>query len=173
MDRIIYGFYTAPMGEMIIGKTPKGLCWLGFMVEGYKGDGLSRMKSHFKSYELVEDSSEISDLGDEIIAKWKNGQEADVNVDLHGSTFQKSVWKALLDIHKGQVKSYGDVANDIGAPKAARAVGSAVGENPVSLIIPCHRVVQKSGALGNYGWGVELKREILKSEGIDIQSIKG
>lgn len=91
---------------------------------------------------------------------------ADIPLDLRGTDFQISVWQALLKIPKGQVVSYGDVANDIGSPNASRAVGTAVGENPVSLVVPCHRVVQASGKLGNYGWGVGLKEKILKAEGL-------
>ncbi|MGH1456966.1 MAG: methylated-DNA--[protein]-cysteine S-methyltransferase [Alphaproteobacteria bacterium] len=168
MEKITYGFFDTPMGEMVIGSSDKGLCWLGFMVDGYKGDGFSRMKAHFKSAEFVRDDNEIADIGFVILNAWEKGEENLIPVDLRGTTFQKSVWQALLDIRRGEVKSYGDVANDLGMPKAARAVGSAVGENPVSLIVPCHRVLQKSGAIGNYGWGVDLKRQILCEEGIAV-----
>jgi len=164
MENITYGFYKSPLGEMIIGTTDKGLCWLGFMIAGYKGDGLSRMKGHFKDASFRQDDKFIEKLGQEIISAWERGTEKEIMLDLQGSDFQKSVWRDLLNIKKGQVRSYGDVANDIGKPKASRAVGSAVGENPVSLIVPCHRVVQKSGALGNYGWGVDLKKRILERE---------
>jgi AraC family transcriptional regulator, regulatory protein of adaptative response / methylated-DNA-[protein]-cysteine methyltransferase len=163
-DQIIYGFYPSPMGEMILGKTDAGLCWLGFMVDGYKGNGLTRMKAHFKNAAFKQDDAAIKILGDDVLDAWRQGRESEFPLDLRGTPFQKSVWRALLAIRKGQVCSYGDVANDIGNPKASRAVGSAVGENPVSLIVPCHRVVQKSGALGNYGWGVDLKRTILAME---------
>lgn len=168
MEKITYGFFDAPMGEMVIGVTEKGLCWLGFMVEGYKGNGLKRMKAHFKDAEFVCDNREIADIGRTIMHAWEVGEEHLIPVDLRGTTFQKSVWQALLDIRRGEVKSYGDVANDLGMPKAARAVGSAVGENPVSLIVPCHRVLQKSGGLGNYGWGTDLKRQILEEEGVCV-----
>ena len=166
MEKITYGFFNSPIGEMVIGASEKGLCWLGFMVDGYKGDGFTRMKAYFKDAEFVHDNQEISEIGKAIMHAWEKGEEHLIPVDLRGTTFQKSVWQALLDIRRGEVRSYGDVANDIGLPKAARAVGSAVGENPVSLIVPCHRVLQKSGALGNYGWGVDLKRQILQEEGV-------
>lgn len=168
MEKITYGFFDAPMGEMVIGVSDVGLCWIGFMVDGYKGDGFSRMKSHFKDVELVRDDREIDDVGRTVLAAWEIGEEQLIPVDLRGTPFQQSVWQSLLDIRRGEVRSYGDVANDLGLPKAARAVGTAVGENPVSLIVPCHRVVQKSGGLGNYGWGVEMKRNILKAEGLKV-----
>ena len=164
MEKIIYGFYPSSRGEMVLGKTDKGLCWLGFMVAGYKGDGLERMRAHFSAAEFVHDDEALRDLGDQVMKAWERGTESEIELDLHGSSFQKAVWEALLKIRKGQKLCYGDVANDVGHPAAARAVGSAVGENPVSLIVPCHRVVKKSGALGNYGWGVKLKRKILEME---------
>lgn len=164
MEKIIYGFYQSPLGEMVLAKTEKGLCWLGFMVKGYKGDGLERMFQHFQGAEIAQDDEQVQGLGDIIVDAWRNGKESTVSLDLYGTEFQKSVWVSLLKIERGKVCSYADVANDIGNPKAVRAVGSAVGENPVSLIVPCHRVLQKSGAVGNYGWGVELKKKILALE---------
>jgi AraC family transcriptional regulator of adaptative response/methylated-DNA-[protein]-cysteine methyltransferase len=114
---------------------------------------------------LVRDDAQTRPLVTQIIQAWDHDTLNDLKLDLRGTDFQKQVWEALLHIPRGQVISYGDVANDIGKPKASRAVGSAVGENPVSLIVPCHRVVQSSGGLGNYGWGVPLKKKILEQEG--------
>lgn len=164
MSKILYGFYQSPMGEMVIAKSPRGLCWLGFMVQGYKGDGLSRMQRHFKNAEFTRDDAQIVTLGDEIMHAWGQGAERDIVVDLQGTAFQKSVWNALSEIGRGTRCSYSAVAQKIGKPKAVRAVGTAVGENPVSLIVPCHRVVRTDGGLGNYGWGVELKEKILEAE---------
>lgn len=164
-ETITYGFYQSPVGEMVIAKTEEGLCWLGFMVQGYKGDGLERMHKHFDGYTLVKDHEAVQPLGAQIIEAWRAGREKDIALDLKGTDFQKTVWSALLNIKKGEVCSYGQVANDVGRPKASRAVGSAVGSNPVSLVVPCHRVVQKTGALGNYGWGLELKQRLLEEEG--------
>lgn len=169
MTKITYGFYQSPLGEMVLGQTPKGLCWLGFMEpadedRGYKGDGLSRMKSYFKDAEFDQDDAAIQPLAKQVVKAWEDGKEAEVQLDLQGTEFQCSVWASLLRISKGQVKTYGEVANDIGKPKASRAVGTAVGSNPVSLIVPCHRVVPSTGGVGNYGWGPELKERILKVE---------
>lgn len=166
MEKIIYGFYDSPLGQMVLGKTDKGLCWLGFMVKGYKGDGFDRMVRHFKHSALVHDDNAVQSLGHDILNAWREGREADLSLDLKGTDFQRRVWAALSGIRRGQVCSYGDIANDIGKPKAARAVGSAVGENPVSLIVPCHRILKTDGRIGNYGWGADLKREILHAEGL-------
>ncbi len=168
MKQITYGFYPSEFGEMVIAKTEKGLCWLGFMVEGYKGNGENRMYKAFPDAKFLRDDSAIKMLGDALMKSWEQGTEREFRLDLQGTTFQKAVWESLLNIRRGKVVSYGDVANDIGKPKASRAVGSAVGENPVSLIVPCHRVLQKSGSLGNYGWGVDLKRQILRAEGLEV-----
>ncbi len=164
MEKIVYGFYKSAIGEMVLGKTDKGLCWLGFMVEGYKGNGQERMFAHFKKSVFIHDDKAVQELGREVMEAWKQGKEGTIRLDLHGTAFQKTVWKSLMKIGKGKRCAYDDVANDIGKPKAARAVGGAVGSNPVSLIVPCHRVVQKSGAVGNYGWGVPLKEKILAAE---------
>lgn len=154
---------------MVIGITDLGLCWLGFMTAkedgAYKGDGLSRLKKNFKSFDLRRDEKVTILWLEKIMSAWRQGNMGDLTLDLQGTEFEQSVWQALLYIPYGELVSYGDVANDIGKPKAARAVGTAVGNNPVSLIVPCHRVVQKSGALGNYGWGLALKEQILKAEG--------
>lgn len=166
MEKITYGFYASSLGEMVLGKTETGLCWLGFMVKGYKGDGLERMKAHFQGSVFDRDDDAVKVLGDKIIDAWRDGREKDIALDLHGTDFQKSVWNALLDVSRGVVCSYGDIAHEIGKPGAARAVGSAVGENPVSLIVPCHRILKSDGGVGNYGWGADLKREILRAEGI-------
>ena len=168
-EKITYGLHDTPIGQIVIAQSNKGICWLGFMVSkedgAYKGDGFSRMTEFFPHSQLVRDDEQMRDLVDQIMLAWDHDTLKTLNLDLRGTDFQKDVWEALLHIPKGQVISYGEVANDIGRPKASRAVGSAVGENPVSLVVPCHRVVQSSGGLGNYGWGVPLKKKILKKEG--------
>ncbi|MGH1377521.1 MAG: methylated-DNA--[protein]-cysteine S-methyltransferase [Alphaproteobacteria bacterium] len=168
MEKIIYGFYKSLWGEIIIGKSDQGVCWLGFMVDGYKGNGYDRMVKHLPDADFLQDDDLIKPIGDNVVTACSGSGVIDFNLDLRGTEFQKSVWSSLLTVPRGQVKTYGDIANDLGNPKSARAVGSAVGENPVSIIVPCHRIVQKSGGIGNFGWGVDLKRQILKSEGVSI-----
>lgn len=169
-EKIVYGLHDTPIGEIVVAQSSKGICWLGFMVRkeagAYKGDGFTRMTEYFPYSELLRDDSKTKAVVSEIITAWDHDTLKDIELDLRGTAFQREVWQALLQIPKGQVISYGDVANDIGRPKASRAVGSAVGENPVSLIVPCHRVVQSCGGLGNYGWGVPLKKKILQKEGV-------
>ncbi len=169
-DKIIYGLHDTLIGQIVVAQSDKGVCWLGFMVskeEGaYKGDGFTRMTEFFPTSTLMRDDAQTEDVVAKIMQAWDQDTLNDIQLDLRGTEFQREVWEALLHIPRGQVISYGDVANDIGRPKASRAVGSAVGQNPVSLVVPCHRVVQRGGGLGNYGWGVDLKKTILKKEGV-------
>lgn len=163
-ERIVYGIHRTRMGEMILARSDKGLVWLGFMVPGYKGNGLERLKKHVPDAELVRDDVAIHALKQLVIDAWECDRMDTIALDLRGTEFQKRVWEALLEIPKGEVRSYGQLAEAIGRPMAARAVGTAVGENPVSLIVPCHRIVQSDGSIGNYGWGVEIKRNLLLEE---------
>ena len=167
MQKITYGFYQSPFGKMIIGKTDKGVCWLGFMVDGYKGNGFDRMKIHFKVAKFTEDQEMADEYGFSLIEAWEKGEENSYPLDIQGTAFQHTVWSALRQIKRGEVNTYSGIAQKIGNKNAVRAVGTAIGENPISLIIPCHRVIQKSGGLGNYGWGVALKTDMLKAEGIN------
>jgi len=164
MVKITYGIHNSPFGDMVVGMTSKGVCWIGFMCGGYKGDGLYRMREFFPEDAFQRDDGATKQTARKIIEAWTQDRLSDIRLDLKGTAFQMSVWKALLDIPQGEVRSYRDIAEAIGHPKAMRAVGSAVGENPVSLIVPCHRVVQSSGRTGNYGWGAELKQKLLEME---------
>jgi AraC family transcriptional regulator of adaptative response/methylated-DNA-[protein]-cysteine methyltransferase len=165
MQKIIYGYASSPFGvDMVIGQTDIGVCWIGFQVEGYKGNGESRMRDFFPRATFYQDQHQIESQGKYILDAWRTDRLRSVVMDIYSTPFQQKVWQALLDIPKGDAVSYGDIARQIGLPKAARAVGSAVGENPVSLIIPCHRVITASGLIGNYGWGTDLKAKILQAE---------
>ena len=173
-QKIIYGIHQTEFGKTIIAISDKGVFWLGFMISvkngAYKGDALSRFYNYQKKYypnaKVIKDESQTKSILLRVMKAWGSGREKEIELDLQGTKFQKQVWKALLHISKGSVKTYGDVANDIKRPKAMRAVGSAVGNNPVSLIIPCHRVLPMAGGVGNYGWGSVLKKEILKKENV-------
>ena len=94
----------------------------------------------------------------------------DLTLDLHGTDFQRSVWNALLDIPFGRTRSYADIAEAIGNPKAVRAVGLANGRNPVSIIVPCHRVIGADGSLTGYGGGIDRKRRLLAHEGVHVDT---
>ncbi len=167
MEKIIYGYYDSEFGQMIIAQTDIGICWIGFMVDNCaKGDGLSLLYKRFSNVEFMRSDTVGKSLGETVINAWRADMPFGVNLDLRGTDFQKQVWKSLLNIDKGSTSSYAEIAEDIGRPKSHRAVGTAIGQNPVSLIVPCHRVIQKNGVIGNYLWGKEIKRQILKEEGV-------
>lgn len=167
-ERIIYGIHATEIGKVVIAQSEQGVCWLGFMVDGYKGNGLQRLCGYYPDSELIRDDDGTAVLMQQILDAWECDRMDTIALDLRGTDFQKSVWAALVNIPKGQVCTYSDIARDIGRPLAARAVGTAVGENPVSLLVPCHRVVQASGEIGNYGWGTDIKRNLLLEEEVNL-----
>ena len=169
---ITYGIYESPMGEMVIGQTEMGLCWIGFAArdKSYAAllkneiDGVARMKAIFADATFMRDDKAARQMAEQVLTAWEADKAHMIPLDLQGTEFQKKVWANLSAIGKGQTKSYGDIAAEIGQPDAARAVGTAVGQNPVSLIVPCHRVLPKEGGVGNYLWGTEMKPDLLAAE---------
>jgi methylated-DNA-[protein]-cysteine S-methyltransferase len=116
----------------------------------------------------------LLDQAAEQLARYFAGQAVrfTVALDLHGTAFQRKVWDALLKLPRGSTRSYADLAVDVGMPSAVRAVGAAIGKNPVSVIVPCHRVLGRSGALTGYAGGVEKKHALLRLEGIALPVLK-
>lgn len=136
------------------------ICWLGF--------GKNKATLHKEAVEdlKIKDirATDLKIVADKICQNIEKGNYKALKLHIEGTPFQKSVWDALLKIPTGKTVSYQDIANDIGNPKAVRAVGSAVGANLISLIIPCHRVVKSDGTIHNYRWGVETKKKLLQLE---------
>lgn len=159
---IAYGFYKTAAGDTLLACHGRRLCYLGYAVNGNRNVPLKKMKAHFPLAAFVEKAD--SALAKKVAAAW-NGKEA-LSLELHGTPFQIEVWNALLDLGRGSTASYQDVARRIGKPNASRAVGSAVGANPVSLLVPCHRVLPASGGVGNYAWGAAVKQKLLDLESI-------
>lgn len=158
---ITYGFHDSPFGECLIGRTDRGICWLSFKRESDRQGLLSELRGAWKNAALVEDPAGTRPLVARIYdpSAWRRATPLPVLVK--GTNFQIKVWEALLKIPVGTVVSYEDVALFIGMPKAVRAVGNAVGKNPVSFVIPCHRVVRKTADFGNYGGGPARKKAML------------
>lgn len=161
---IHYGFAPSILGELMIGKTDRGICWLGFQVDESQDLSMARMRDYWPMADFVE--SDVTEVARAISQIWA-GETADrrLVLDLYGTDMQLQVWQALLRIPFGHVVDYKTIAAAIDKPKAARAVGNAVGMNPVSLLIPCHRVIQASGIVNNYGWGSPRKKTLLGMEG--------
>ncbi|MEO6407960.1 MAG: methylated-DNA--[protein]-cysteine S-methyltransferase [Burkholderiaceae bacterium] len=146
-----------PLGNVLLARTAEGLA--GAWFEGQKHHPGELDAPH------VDDDPLLVRAAAQLRAYFDGTAETfDVPLDLQGSAFQRSVWAALLAIDSGATRSYGDIARAIGAPQAVRAVGSAVGRNPVSVIVPCHRVVGSSGALTGYAGGLDRKRALLALE---------
>lgn len=158
---IRYGFHISPFGIALLMVTDRGLAGLAFNDPGDERAALEDMTSRWPNATYVEDISATAPYAARIFdpAKWRSDQP--LRVVLIGTDFQIRVWEALLRIPMGKACTYSAIAESIGAPKASRAVGVAVGANPMSFVVPCHRALGKSGALTGYHWGLTRKRAIL------------
>ncbi|MCC6206024.1 MAG: bifunctional helix-turn-helix domain-containing protein/methylated-DNA--[protein]-cysteine S-methyltransferase [Hyphomicrobiales bacterium] len=158
---IRYGFHISPFGIALLMVTDRGLAGLAFNDPGDERAALEDMTSRWPNATYVEDISATAPYAARIFdpSKWRSDQP--LRVVLIGTDFQIRVWEALLRIPMGKACTYSAIAESIGAPKASRAVGAAVGANPMSFVVPCHRALGKSGALTGYHWGLTRKRAIL------------
>ncbi len=168
--RISYGYHPTPLGDILIAQTERGICWLGFVVEEDRDVPMQRLLAYWPKAEFIEDVESTAIAAQKIMTVWRGAAEPKFNIHLYGTNFQIQVWQALLKIPCGGAVSYQDVANYLEKPTASRAVGGAVGANPISLLIPCHRVIQSSGIIENYGWGTPRKKLILAMESANIQT---
>jgi AraC family transcriptional regulator of adaptative response/methylated-DNA-[protein]-cysteine methyltransferase len=156
-----YGFHPCPFGMALVMTTPRGLAGLALADSGKERAALRDMKSRWPKAKYVEDFAATAATARRIFdaALWKPDQP--LRVVLIGTDFEVRVWEKLLDVPMGRLTTYSDLAARAGAPKAARAVGAAVGKNPICLVVPCHRVIGKSGELTGYHWGLTRKRAML------------
>jgi AraC family transcriptional regulator, regulatory protein of adaptative response / methylated-DNA-[protein]-cysteine methyltransferase len=159
--KISYGFHPSPFGLALIMVTDYGLCGMGFADKGGEASALQDMQKRWPNAQYTEDSAETAPYAARIFAPgtWRDGQP--LRITFIGSDFEIRVWESLLKIPMGRAVTYGDIATSIAKPKAARAVGAAVGRNPISFVVPCHRVIGKSGDITGYHWGLTRKRAIL------------
>lgn len=161
---IRYGHAPTLLGELMVAETDKGICWLGFQIDESREQSLARMKKIWTRANFVEDDAVAVRIAGQILAVWSGAFDDKLRLHLHGTNFQVQVWQALLKIPAGHTVSYQAIANSIGNGKACRAVGSAIGANPIAFLIPCHRVIQQSGVIENYSWGSSRKKAILSFE---------
>ena len=161
---IRHGVHASPFGECLVGLTERGVCWLTFAPDGSPDDRVDEMRSAWANARFVEDRAATRAVVARIYdpARWRASDPLPVLVK--GTNFQIKVWEALLRIPLGTVVAYEELALRSGFPRAVRAVGSAVGKNPVSFVIPCHRVVRKTAEFGNYGGGPARKKAMLAWE---------
>lgn len=158
---IHYGIHITPFGKCLIATTERGICHLGF-VDGSEGRAIDNLVEHWKYASMTEDHISTAPLVNRIFLDGEAGSP--LKLHLRGTNFQIKVWEALMNIPSGAVTTYEHIAARIGNPNAVRAVGSAVGDNPVAYLIPCHRVIRKSGDFGNYLYGSARKKAILARE---------
>ena len=158
---IRYGFHLSPFGVAVVMVTERGLAGLAFCDAGGERAALDDMTRRWPNAAYVEDMAATAPYAARIFDPGRWRQEEPLRVVLIGTDFQVRVWEALLRIPMGRAKPYSAIATEIGSPKASRAVGAAVGANPLSFVVPCHRALGKSGALTGYHWGLTRKRAIL------------
>ncbi|MAD43140.1 MAG: 6-O-methylguanine DNA methyltransferase [Arcobacter sp.] len=157
---ITYGYGVTPFGEALIAFTKRGVSYLGF-VDNNKEAVFTRFKEIWEKATLIKDDKKAQDYLDKIFI---DKEKFDLYVK--GTNFQINIWKALLNIPNGTITTYQDIANTINKPKAVRAVASAIGSNHIGYLVPCHRVLAKSGAMSGYRWGIERKKILIAYEAI-------
>lgn len=165
---IHWAWFDSPFGPALVMGTDKGLCGLGFASEMGADATMADLTRRWPKATFVEDASTLAPL-----VQAAFGQQGETRLHLIGAPFQIKVWEALLRVPSGNVTTYSEIAQSIGSPRAVRAVGTAVGRNPVSWLIPCHRALRKSGALGGYHWGLPVKRALLAYEGARADAAMG
>jgi AraC family transcriptional regulator, regulatory protein of adaptative response / methylated-DNA-[protein]-cysteine methyltransferase len=170
------GFHDSPFGECLIAVTERGICGLSFVVNGDRAAAMAELERHWPGATFVEDQRGTRTTVQRVFAAWDGGgwhasgndngrvTPTPLSVLVRGTNFQVRVWEALLRIPPGSVATYEDVASILGRSGATRAVGSAIARNPVAYLIPCHRVIRKTGAFGEYHWGATRKVALLMCE---------
>jgi len=158
---IRYGYHPSPFGTALVMITDRGLAGLAFDDPGERRDAFEDMASRWPRATYVEDAAATALYATRIFDPSRWSADAPLNVVLIGSDFQIRVWQALMTIPLAKAVTYSDIARDIGQPTASRAVGAAVGRNPISFVVPCHRALGKSGDLTGYHWGLTRKRAML------------
>jgi AraC family transcriptional regulator, regulatory protein of adaptative response / methylated-DNA-[protein]-cysteine methyltransferase len=158
---VSYGYHPSPFGVALVMVTPYGLCGLAFCDAGGEVASLADMTKRWPNAQYTEDSAFTAPYAAQLFADQNFRANQPLRITFIGTDFEIRVWETLLKIPVGQATTYGDIAASVGSPKAARAVGAAVGKNTMSFVVPCHRVLGKSGALTGYHWGITRKKAIL------------
>ena len=168
---IRYGIHLTPFGKCLIGLTDRGICHLGF-VQSSEGDAIDNLIADWKEARMIEDYRSTASLVGPIFDLRYNTRIKPLTLHLRGTNFQLKVWEALLAIPAGSVTTYEGIASRIGKPNAVRAVGTALGHNPIAVLIPCHRVIRKVGEFGNYRYGELRKKALLAREFASVSVVE-
>jgi AraC family transcriptional regulator of adaptative response/methylated-DNA-[protein]-cysteine methyltransferase len=162
---IRFGFAPTPFGQCIAGQCPRGVCYLAFVDGAGRPPARAALQETWPEAELARDDAAIARLAAQVFRRPDpEAERPRIRAFVRGSAFQVRVWKALLLTPPGSLVTYGRLAAAIGQPSAARAVGSAVGHNPLAYLVPCHRVIRETGLLGGYRWGQARKCAMLAWE---------
>jgi len=167
--KIYYGFHPSPFGDCFIAITTRGICHLAFAGRTHRKKAIDDLMKQWHYADISEDPLRTQPYIDRLFNTAQ--RKSALPVHLLGTNFQINVWRALLKISRGTTASYTDIAATIGKPNAVRAVASAVSRNPIAYLIPCHRVIRKTGALGGYRWGIARKKAMLTREVPDEDQI--
>ncbi len=163
---IRYGVHESPFGKALVAVTARGICGLHF--DDGVADGIARLRQDWPGAELRQDQDGTAPIVEQLFSPLSSPPGRPLALLVKGSNFQVKVWRALLELPFGSLTTYGHVAGRIGAPGSARAVGTAIGANSIAWLIPCHRVIRESGALGGYRWGTERKVAMLGWEAVHM-----
>jgi len=159
------GFADSPFGRCLVGEGPRGICHLSFVESEDGGAELSELQENWPEARLHRDDSAASRLAYRVFERpARSHSRPALRAFVQGTEFQVRVWRSLLQLQPGKLVSYGHLASALDRPGAARAVGTAVGRNPLAYLIPCHRVIRETGVIGDYRWGHVRKRAILAWE---------
>jgi len=158
---IRYAFHSCPFGQALFMATEHGLAGLAFADDGDEAAAFEDMKKRWPKATYIQDPAATAPYASRVFDQSQWSDKAPLRVAMIGSDFEVRVWETLLKIPMGRMTTYSDIAAHIGKPSAARAVGTAVGKNPISFVVPCHRVIGKTGSLCGYHWGLTRKRAII------------
>jgi len=161
---IRYGFHATPFGRCLVGVTSRGVCWLSFLEIDTDEESQKEMKSHWSGATFEQDQEATAAINEKIFSPAAERQSSRVGLLLMGTNFQLKVWQALLKVPQGALVTYQDLGRVIRSPKATQAIGNAVASNSIAYLIPCHRVIRKSGVLGGYRWGPARKLAMMGRE---------
>jgi AraC family transcriptional regulator of adaptative response/methylated-DNA-[protein]-cysteine methyltransferase len=167
---ITYGYHPSPFGTALIMRTQGRLAGLAFADDGGESQALADMTRRWPQADYVEDQAATAALARRVFSRQEWSKDQPLKIIFIGTDFEIRVWETLLSIPLGSASTYSQVADQLGMPKASRAVGSAVGRNPLAFVVPCHRVLAKSGALHGYHWGLTRKRAMLGWEAGAVHS---
>jgi AraC family transcriptional regulator of adaptative response/methylated-DNA-[protein]-cysteine methyltransferase len=158
---ISYNFFSSQFGKMVVASMSQGVCYVGYALS--RESALEELRNRFPHGIFRRHKNKQHDHVKNLFAgKWEKGEK--LLLYLKGTPFQLKVWEALLKIRTGSLSTYSKIATSIGYPKAQRAVGTAIGRNPILYLIPCHRVISQTGKMGGFYWGIEKKIELLNAE---------